>query len=381
MKTSVCFELRIPRAIIGSTFIGLILAAPSFAQSYTAFDIGTLGGPGTVATALNAGGQVTGNSDTANGGPNHAFVTKSNGRDITDLGTFAGGDKSFGLGINSSGQVVGQATGSSNGLINTHAFITGPNGSNFANLTDWNDSQGNAINDSGQAVGSVSNILFPSGSGAFVTGTNGSLATELGGMKGSSNGATDINASGEVVGYANITSSVYRHAFITSPNHVFVSDLGSLGGYDSAATGINNSGKVVGYSWLSPFGAIHAFITDVNSNMTDLGTLGGQSSYAFDINSTGEVVGQSHTAAGNAFHAFITGPNGIGMTDLNSLVKLENGTFLVSARGINDKGQIITNASDGHSYLLSPVPELQTYAMFMAGLGLIGFMGRRKKQG
>jgi len=77
MKSTACLALRLPKAIIGSTFIGLILAAPSFAQSYTAFDIGTLGGSGTVATALNASGQVTGNSDTANGGPNHAWFAST----------------------------------------------------------------------------------------------------------------------------------------------------------------------------------------------------------------------------------------------------------------------------------------------------------------
>jgi hypothetical protein len=74
----------------------------------------------------------------------------------------------------------------------------------------------------------------------------------------------------------------------------------------------------------------------------------------------------------------MTGPNGVGMTDLNSLVKLENGTFLAEATGINDRGQIITNASDGHSYLLTPVPEPETYAMFLAGLGVMGFIARRR---
>ena len=59
-------------------------------------------------------------------------------------------------------------------------------------------------------------------------------------------------------------------------------------------------------------------------------------------------------------------------------MKLENGTFLAGATGINDRGQIITNASDGHSYLLTPVPEPETYAMFLAGLGLMGFIARRR---
>jgi hypothetical protein len=33
------------------------------------------------------------------------------------------------------------------------------------------------------------------------------------------------------------------------------------------------------------------------------------------------------------------------------------------------------------AYLLSPVPEAETNAMLLAGLGLIGFMARRKQNG
>jgi len=113
--------------------------------------------------------------------------------------------------------------------------------------------------------------------------------------------------------------------------------------------------------------------------MTDLGTLGGQSSQAYDINSFGQVVGWAETGIANRKHAFITGPDGDGITDLNSLITLENGIFFSDATGINDSGQIIANASDGQAYLLSPVPEPETYAMLLAGLGLMGFMGRRKK--
>jgi probable HAF family extracellular repeat protein len=144
----------------------------------------------------------------------------------------------------------------------------------------------------------------------------------------------------------------------------------------------NDSGKVVGSSEISPGiqSPIHAFITDINSNMTDLGTLGGQNSQAFDINLGGQVVGWAETSIANRRHAFLTGPDGEGMADLNSFVNLENGVYLASATGINDVGQIIANASDGRSYLLSPVPEPEIYGMLLAGLGLTGFMARRKKR-
>ena len=66
--------------------------------------------------------------------------------------------------------------------------------------------------------------------------------------------------------------------------------------------------------------------------MTDLGTFGGRQSYAYGISDAGQVVGRSDTAAG-APHAFITGPNGVGMTNLNSLVSQPGGGFLIEAHG------------------------------------------------
>ena len=382
MKLSSILHMNSFKTFIGAALSGLVLAAPPvFAQSYTTFDIGTLGGSATVGSAINATGQVTGYSYLDNGAY-HAFITQANGQGISDLGTFLVGSTSFGMGINARGQVVGE--GPKGDLVATeHAFVTGPNGS--GGLTDFADplnyTHATSINDAGQIVGYRNSMLDVGGEGVFVTGPNNTGLSFINVGLGSGTRATDINASGQVVGNGHVESGLYLHAFITDKSHTFVSDLGTLnGGPTSLATAVNDSGQVVGASQVgSTFGPSHAFITTINSNMTDLGTLGGQDSFAWDVNSAGQVVGWSTTGTGNAHHAFVTGEDGIGMTDLNSLVKLENGTFLSEARAINDRGQILANASDGHAYLLSPVPEPETYAMLLAGLGLMGFMARRKK--
>jgi probable HAF family extracellular repeat protein len=129
------------------------------------------------------------------------------------------------------------------------------------------------------------------------------------------------------------------------------------------------AGQVVGLSFTAA-NIQHAFITGPDGvGMTDLGTLGGDYSYASGINDAGQVVGFSYTAAGVQY-AFITGPNGVGMTDLNSLVSLPDGVVLRGAQEINNVGQVA---------VLGTIPEPDTYAMLLAGLGLLGFIARRHK--
>jgi probable HAF family extracellular repeat protein len=136
------------------------------------------------------------------------------------------------------------------------------------------------------------------------------------------------------------------------------------------AFGINTAGQVVGYSDThTPTGdQRHAFITGPSGmSMIDLGTLRGTYSIAYGINDAGRVVGNSYTASGEG-HAFITGHNGVGITDLNSLVSLPGVTF-TKAMDINNHGQVVVVGS---------IPEPQTYALLLAGLGLIGVMARRR---
>ena len=94
-------------------------------------DLGTLGGRNSDALALNALGQVAGNSDTANGtDPSaaplaHAFFWSPTGPTagrMLDLGTLAGGVSSAAAGLNDSGQVVG-TSGTSPTSPLPHAFI------------------------------------------------------------------------------------------------------------------------------------------------------------------------------------------------------------------------------------------------------------------
>jgi probable HAF family extracellular repeat protein len=213
-----------------------------------------------------------------------------------------------------------------------------------------------AVNDSGQAVGNSyvfsstmlgHAVLWPSGSGTPI---------DLGTLGGAGAVAGDINASGQVVGYAD-TASGGQHAFLWNPTTAngtagAMIDLGTSPGFSiSEASGINNAGQVVGTEQ-DASGVKHAFlVTPVDTNadgkpdvwyqdsnhdgfndlMSDLGTLGSSISTAHDINASGQVVGYSNTAAGTA-DAF-RWQNGV-MTILGPKSAL-------FATATNDSGQVV----------------------------------------
>jgi len=138
------------------------VATPALAQTYTAIELGSLGGSGSEAFGINASGQVVGDAYTPRDAAFHAFVTGMNGVGMTDLGTL-GGSNSIAYAINAGGQVVG-----------------------YSNIT-------------------------PEVYHAFITGANSTRMTDLGTLGGTYSLAWGINASGQVVGYASLPSNVGLH--------------------------------------------------------------------------------------------------------------------------------------------------------------------------
>jgi probable HAF family extracellular repeat protein len=263
----------------------------------TQVNLGSLAGAGSSAASVNINGQVTGNSRStpANGALPHTFLYS--GGVMTDLGTLPGGSESQGNSINSSGQITGWSqTGVGKPTL---AFIWS-NGTytNLGPVPGGSDSQGMAINDSGEVVGRA----FSAGGAAYIY-SNGSW-TSIGILPGfTSSNPTGINSSGQVSGFSQ-SGTGETHGFFYSAG--VLKDLGTLpGGSFSAATGLNKSGQVAGYS----------------------------------------------SVTGSLFHAFVYS-NGT-LTDLNNEVAgLPANVYLNYANAINDFGQIVATASNGHGYLL-----------------------------
>ena len=105
-------------------------------------DLGTLGGMTSIGWAINASGQVAGQSQIAGSSAHHAFLytgTPGSGGVMADLGTL-GGTNSYGYAINVSGQVAGYSHLSDNAT--RHAFLytgTPGAGGHMIDLDVWLD--------------------------------------------------------------------------------------------------------------------------------------------------------------------------------------------------------------------------------------------------
>ncbi len=309
----------------------------------TLVNIGGLGGSYTQAHDINDSGQVVGFSQTNSG--NYSAFLYSNAEPIKSIGVLSGSNSSYAYGINNSGQIIGTSvTRSTNSTTETPFLYANNEMSSLGQILGLNSASGSAINDVGQIVGGAYNI--------------------------------EMNSFGRPAAFLWDDSIASQIIFPGGRN-------------GNSATAINNVSQVAG--WLSSsWGGPQAFLYS-NGSVTNIGSLLGDlniQSYAVGLNNHGEVVGYyfdgSLMFGANAFLY----QNGTAY-DLNNLVDPLLGWRISTASDINDKGQIaafgcsMTGCGavrlDPISYTAIPIPEPETYAMMLAGLGLLGVVARRRK--
>jgi probable HAF family extracellular repeat protein len=381
MKSKTIKYSSIKLAGLAAAGILFLAASQANATSYAFHDLGTAGGPWSMALAINNAGQIT-------GGNSRGTPIRDDGEILTiwDGATMTTSDlDSRGWSINSSGAIAG-------GYADRGFWFFASTWNAAGVRTDLEDlagrkdefwSVGQGINDLGQVVGAA--VAADNNSYKPLLWDNSTTPTVLDTLGGQTGEALGINNAGLAVGNSFTTGDAASHATLWDINSGSVTDLGTLGGIDSNALAINQIGQIAGWSYLTGDLAQHATFWD-GAALTDLGTLGGTNSSALALNNLGQVVGWSELADGSQ-HAMLW--DGATLIDLNSLLDpalVSAGWVLKEAAGINDHGAIVGTAvndllgiTNGHAFLLSPVPEPETYAMLLAGLGLMGAMARRRK--
>jgi probable HAF family extracellular repeat protein len=263
------------------------------------------------------------------------------------------GDNTVAVGISNTGEIIGldnhagsasqAVTWTTSGSITAMSLLPGTTGATPESIND----HGQIVGVSFAANGAREATLWTNGTPTALTPPDGSTSTT----------AVAINNDGQVYGYAatvNVpTATDTVSTVLWSPSGVPI--VQSTGPYSAAPT----------------------------KSCTLFASACGQNSFGEQVGSGGVNAG---ALAGHAiFRYSVVSPS----LDLNTLVSPDvnaSGWVLEHAFSINNAGQIVgealntvTGATEG--YLLTPtsVPEAPVSAMFMLGLGSMGWMLRRRK--
>ena len=310
-----------------------------FYNGHTVRDLGTLGGPGASAAALNNRGQVVGQSRIDPASPfNHAFIWSA-ASGMVDL--HRPGEEevdSFATDINIRAQVSGTAG-------NTPFRWSSRTG--MEDLLTYGPGGGaNALNNPGTVVGFASLTDAdgnPQGLPLRWTAPDRLLALAKAGTR--TTAARDINAGGQIVGNFVIDPAGPEHAFLWTPGGGLL-DLGTGSGNFSSALAINNGEMVIGAIAEFPLFQ-RGFVWTRNAGMIEIGGADVTISNTAGLNRRGQVVG------GIEGRAYVW-TRGEGFVDLNTrVVDAPAGVVLLQGQAIADRGAILVGASNG-LYLLVP---------------------------
>jgi probable HAF family extracellular repeat protein len=311
------------KALVGIFVAALLYAGPAAAQHSSITDLGDLGGGASIATSINARGQVAGTS-LRDSTTERGFIWQDGM--MTEIGSL-GGTHSVAYAINDRGQVVGGSNRAQDASIGAFVWHKGV-------MTDLGGANSFAlgINDRGQVVGQVyAPDLLSSSAVLWEKG----VMIELPRLGGNHAAAVGINSRGQIVGQSQTADGQYRAVMWDKGA---ITDLGSLGGSNGAAFSVNARGIACGFSTLAT-GEYRAAVY-AQGAVVNLGTLGGSVSQCLlGANQHGQFVGTSTIAGDVEYHAFVT-VEGV-MADLNTQIPPDSGWLLEYAYDLDEHGRIV----------------------------------------
>ena len=321
---------------------------------------------------------------------NRILSPNAGGYTATELFNAQGNASNFQLyGINNSNTVVGvdRNAGSAQAFVWSAGARTNlPQTENWAHYV-YSEARG--INAGGQVIGNT-------GDGAAIWTPNGSGGYTITHLDKWSTGTAISDAGAGLMANVNSPTAVFQTAYSSGGAATFIPERA---GFRPSGAAINNSNVVAGsafyeaagYSWTQTFvwqgGSVSVLpVTATGANwQANTGTVSA-------INEKNQIVGMgSYGSYDGRAVMWTDGGTGWKELDLNTL-SFSGASFgkLTDARDINEKGQILgtgdyldraSGSWSQHVYLLTPaVPEPETWAMLLAGLGLLGLAARRGKR-
>jgi probable HAF family extracellular repeat protein len=318
------------------TYLALSLASSAMAQHQHAFiwasttgmtDLGTLGGNSSYALGINDSGQVAGYSYLADNVTAHAFIWSA-ATGMIDIGTDGGAD-SRAWAINASGDVVGDNDYSFNGSQTPFYWSPSAGFSLIGRIHNYDFTFG--INNKSQVTGQI--YSSPSVR-AFLwsPGMRNPLYISQLLVSGLSVGNA-INNHTHITGTASNADGLFV-AFLWQKAGGMVQIASVAGDNYTAGEAINDRDQVVGLG-VDSSGQYEGFYWSPSTGQILLQTLGGQHSGGFGINRSGVFAGEASNAS-EALHAAVWNSATSVPIDLGTLP----GGTISYGRAINNLGQV-----------------------------------------
>jgi probable HAF family extracellular repeat protein len=341
-------------AVVVSTLGTVGALAQSNPPRYAVTDLGDLGGGEAVASSINSSGQVVGTSYLAGHtvgnfcDERRAFLYEKGV--MSELPSLPGTRFASASRINDRGDVSGTNnvyvadTACTGGCVPGYCEVQTPVLVSHGLAVDlsapapWYAGVANDVTSSGQVVGWSRKADLPNPRTWHGFLWENGVRTDLGTLDKDWSIASGINDDGLVVGYSQLvegSGATYGFRW----NGGVMTALPALGANTyNGANEVNAAGEAVGWSGPNSNEARPVFYPSTGG-VLDLGSLGGAQASAYALNDRGSVVGYSYTADDRSRHAFLHREGRL--RDLNDLIPADAGWELIAATDVNDVGQIV----------------------------------------